>query len=227
MSRDLGGGTQARGGRKLEQVLEGARTVFLADGFDGASVDDIARAAGVSKATLYSYFPEKRLLFLEMARHECARHSFAHVYAHEEAEAQVDGEGAAKPCKQPPAQVLGRLAINMLNVLLSDVALKIFRVCVAEAERFPELGRQFFESGSLVERDRFKTYLRAAMARGELVVDDVDMAAEQWMALIRADLFPRLACNVISDASDADRERVAQGAVQMFLARYGVGASTG
>ena len=47
--------------------------VFLRDGFDGASVDDIAREAGVSKATLYSYFPDKRLLFLEVAKTECAR----------------------------------------------------------------------------------------------------------------------------------------------------------
>ena len=62
-----------RKGRKFDQVLEGARSVFLRDGFEGASVDDIARAAGVSKATLYSYFPDKRLLFLEVARCECNR----------------------------------------------------------------------------------------------------------------------------------------------------------
>ena len=60
-----------RTGRKFDQVLEGARTIFLAVGFEGASVDDIAREAGVSKATLYSYFPDKRLLFTEVARTEC------------------------------------------------------------------------------------------------------------------------------------------------------------
>lgn len=57
-------------GRKFDQVLEGARLVFLQDGYEGASVDDIARAAGVSKATLYSYFPDKRLLFMEVAKIE-------------------------------------------------------------------------------------------------------------------------------------------------------------
>ena len=61
-----------RTGRKFDQVIAGARAVFLADGFEGASVDDIAKAAGVSKATLYSYFPDKRLLFLEVARTECS-----------------------------------------------------------------------------------------------------------------------------------------------------------
>ena len=61
--------TVVRTGRKFDQVLAGAREVFMADGFEGASVDDIARAAGVSKATLYSYFPDKKLLFMEVARH--------------------------------------------------------------------------------------------------------------------------------------------------------------
>ncbi len=60
-------------GRKFLQVLEGARTIFLRDGFEGAAVDDIAREAGVSKATLYSYFPDKRVMFMEVFRNELAR----------------------------------------------------------------------------------------------------------------------------------------------------------
>mgnify|MGYP000323024766 CR=1 FL=1 len=74
-----------RRGRKFDQVLAGARDIFLRDGFEGASVDDIARAAGVSKATLYSYFPDKRLLFMEVARAECLR-------AADEAEAMIDDD---------------------------------------------------------------------------------------------------------------------------------------
>ena len=64
-----------RKGRKFDQVLAGARAVFMADGFEGASVDEIARVAAVSKATLYSYFPDKRLLFMEVANAECQRQS--------------------------------------------------------------------------------------------------------------------------------------------------------
>lgn len=48
-----------RSGRKFAQMLEGARQIFLALDFQEATVDDIARAAGVSKATLFSYFPDK------------------------------------------------------------------------------------------------------------------------------------------------------------------------
>ncbi len=61
-------GAAPRKGRKFNQVLDGARTVFLRDGFEGASVDEIARVAAVSKATLYSYFADKKVLFAAVAK---------------------------------------------------------------------------------------------------------------------------------------------------------------
>ena len=57
-----------RRGRKFAQVVAGARQVFLEHGFVGASVDEIARVKDVFKATLYSYFPDKRMLFVEVVR---------------------------------------------------------------------------------------------------------------------------------------------------------------
>jgi len=196
-----------RRGRKFDQVLDGARKVFLADGFEGASVDDIAREAGVSKATLYSYFPDKRLLFMEVARSECARHA---------TQQQDFPEGSS------PRQVLTRVAHHILSVILSDVGQKIYRICVAETERFPDLGREFFASGPQVEREKLKSYLRAATARGELQIEDFEMATEQWAALLRTDLFPRMIFNLRDSVAEAEIHRVADAAVDMFLARYGV-----
>ncbi|AZV76495.1 TetR/AcrR family transcriptional regulator [Parasedimentitalea marina] len=200
--------TILRTGRKFDQVLEGARDVFMADGFEGASVDDIARAAGVSKATLYSYFPDKRLLFMEVARHECDR----------QAGATVD---MIETCCSPQ-QVLQVAARHILSVLLSDFGQKMFRICVAEAERFPDLGRQFYESGPMVVRARIREYLEQATERGELRIDDFDLAADQLAELCKADLFPRLMFNIDTDFTEADRNRVTKGAVETFLARYGV-----
>ncbi|NRB20537.1 MAG: TetR/AcrR family transcriptional regulator [Rhodobacteraceae bacterium] len=200
--------TILRTGRKFDQVLEGARDVFMADGFEGASVDDIARAAGVSKATLYSYFPDKRLLFMEVARHECDRQACATVDLIETS------------CS--PQQVLLVAARHILNVILSDFGQKMFRICVAEAERFPDLGRQFYESGPMVIRARIREYLELATARGELRIEDFDLAADQLAELCKADLFPRLMFNIDTDFNEADRERVTKGAVDTFLARYGV-----
>ncbi|MGR3760977.1 TetR/AcrR family transcriptional regulator [Roseobacteraceae bacterium NS-SX3] len=199
--------TILRTGRKFDQVLEGARKVFMADGFEGASVDDIARAAGVSKATLYSYFPDKRLLFMEVARNECAR----------QAGRQLDL--AADCCT--PAEVLRVAGRHILSMILSDFGLRMFRICVAEADRFPDLGRQFYESGPMMVRDRIKEYLQHAAARGELKIEDFDLAADQFAELCRADLFPRFIFNIETDFSEEARARIVNGAVETFLARYG------
>ena len=91
-------------GRKYDHVLNGAREIFLRDGFEGASVDAIAKAAGVSKATLYSYFSEKSILFIEVARTECRR--------------QADPALAALDLSAPPREVMSRAGHHMMEFLL-------------------------------------------------------------------------------------------------------------
>jgi TetR/AcrR family transcriptional repressor of mexJK operon len=72
---------QIKKGRKFDQVIEGA-AVFLREGFEGASVDEIARDAGVSKATLYSYFPDKQHLFLAVLRPNARQQSEVELLLH-------------------------------------------------------------------------------------------------------------------------------------------------
>ena len=195
-----------RTGRKFDQVLKGAREVFLADGFEGASVDDIARAAGVSKATLYSYFPDKRLLFMEVAHSECAL--------------QADAPMDLATCSSTPRQILRAAAGHILSISLSDFGMRMFRICVAEADRFPDLGRQFYESGPLLIRGKIRDYLCSAAARGELQIEDFDLAADQFAELCRADLVPRFLFNIDTHFSGEERNRIIEGAVETFLARY-------
>lgn len=199
--------TITRTGRKFDQVLAGARDVFMADGFEGASVDDIARAAGVSKATLYSYFPDKRLLFMEVATTECARMADRAL--------ELIGETAA------PRAVLTIAAGQLVPFLLSDFAQQCFRICVAERDRFPELGRAFYVSGPEMGRNRLCEYMTEAMERGELVIDDVEMAAEQFSELCRAKLWIRAAFGIQNTFTQEEIDDVVFNAVETFMARYG------
>lgn len=196
-----------RTGRKFAQVLAGAREVFMADGFEGASVDDIARAAGVSKATLYSYFPDKRLLFMEVANTEC------NLMA-EQALAQIEDS-------RPVREVLTVTGRHLVRFLLSDFSQQVFRICVAERERFPELGRAFYASGPEMGRDRLAEYLTCAVERGELMIDDLPMAAEQFLELCKVKLWTRAVFGIQTEFSDAETDEVVHHAVRMFLARYG------
>ena len=196
-----------RTGRKFQQVLDGAREIFLRDGFEGASVDDIAKAAGVSKATLYSYFPDKRLLFMEVVSTECNRQA-------EEAMELVDRNA-------PVRHVLELGARQMIQILTSRFSRQMFRICVAESDRFPELERKFYESGPLMGRQHIRDYLTEAVQRGELAITDYDLAADQFLELCKADIFAKTVFGIQSDFSPAEVERIAKGAVETFMARYG------
>jgi AcrR family transcriptional regulator len=198
---------KVRKGRKFDQVLAGARQVFMADGFEGASVDEIARVAQVSKATLYSYFPDKRLLFMAVANAECSRQSDA-------AMDQID-------MTAPPRAVLTQAGWHFLRFITSTFGQQIFRMCVAEGERFPELGRQFYHSGPAVMRAEMAEYFVQAQARGELRVEDPLLAADQFGELCKADIWTRLIFGVVQSVSDAEIGRVVDGAVETFMARYG------
>lgn len=203
----MSGGAEIRRGRKFGQVLAGARDIFLRDGFEGASVDDIARAAGVSKATLYSYFPDKRLLFMEVARAECLR-------AADEAEALIDDDAAV-------ADVLRLAGERIVAFAQSDFGQRMFRMCVAEADRFPALGAAFYDSGPKLIRERLTRYLAKAVERGELRIEDLDLAADQFAQLCKANLHDRAVFGQ-GVATPRDVARVVGGAVEMFMARYGV-----
>ena len=194
-------------GRKYDQVLLGAREVFFRDGFDGASVDDIAVAAKVSKATLYSYFRDKRYLFVEIAMEECR--------------AQAENAAHEIDFTAPPRQVLTIAADRLTAFLLSDLGLGIFRLCVAESQKFPEIGQAFFETGPEAARQILIAYMQGAIERGELIVEDLAMAADQFGEMCKADIFLRLVFGVVDTYSEDERQRVIKEAVETFLARYG------
>lgn len=194
-------------GRKIDQVIAGARTVFMRDGFEGASVDEIAREAGVSKATLYSYFSDKRLLFMEVAKVECRSQT----------DAAVDEIDLTAPVRA----VLTDAARHLIGFFLSDVGQQIFRIVIAESGRFPDLGREFWDNGPGRGRAVLAAYFEAAMDRGELQIDDLQLAADQFAELCKAGLHTKVMIGVQSSFTEAEVERVVKGTVDMFLARYG------
>ncbi|WP_306044389.1 TetR/AcrR family transcriptional regulator [Nioella sp. MMSF_3534] len=193
-------------GRKFDQVIAGAREVFLREGFEGASVDQIARDAGVSKATLYSYFPDKQALFMAVLTSQC----------------QMQSEQAMgiEILQRPVPEALYSIARSFLNFLMSDFSIQVFRVCVAESNRFPELGRAFYDSGPKQVLDQIASYLGSEKVAQELKIDDPYMAADQFLQLCRADMLLRRILNVETDDSPDKMDRIARETVATFLARY-------
>jgi AcrR family transcriptional regulator len=191
---------------KRRQIIEGARAVFLAQGFDAASMNDIARAAGVSKGTLYVYFRHKEELFEAIVEQEC--------------DAQAEGIFDFDPNDRDVEAVLTRLGNAYVKFLCRPEKASAIRTVIAIADRMPEVGRKFYESGPERGKSLLINYLTAEIAAGALAIDDVEVAAAQLMESFQAMLFKPMVFNFAPTPTLAEIERVVRVAVRTFLAAY-------
>ncbi len=190
---------------KRRQILDGAMRVFLDKGFDAASMSEIARASGVSKGTLYVYFEDKQTLFDAIVQERCHIHA-ERVFEFDHTDHAVE-------------EVLSRLGVDFAAVMCRPENFSGVRAVIAIAERMPELGRKFYETGPLLAINKLAAYLDAQVAVGVLVIEDTEVAAAQFIDAVLATLFKPMLFNY----ETATRERidyVVGIAVRMFVAAY-------
>jgi AcrR family transcriptional regulator len=195
---------------KRRQIIEGARAVFLAQGFDAASMNDIARAAGVSKGTLYVYFKHKEELFEAIVEQEC--------------DAQAEGIFDFDANDHDIEAALTRLGVAYVKFLCRPEKASAIRTVIAIADRMPEVGRKFYESGPERGKSLLISYLAAQIAAGVLAIDDLEVAAVQLMESFQAMLFKPMVFNFAPTPTPDQIERVVHVAVRTFLAAYRVSA---
>ena len=190
---------------KMRQILAAARKIFLQLGYEAASMDAIARQAGVSKATLYTHFDGKHALFAALIVLECRHLS--------------DAIGQRALDEPDIRLALRRLAHDFNNLLCTEESLAMYRIVVAETPRFPELGLVFYNSGPKVMIDRIADLLRRAADRGLLNIPDAHLAAVQFISLVRGDThLTRILGVASSKTMPAD---YVESGVDLFLAGYG------
>ena len=202
-SEEAVGGDRA----KRRQILDGARRVFLSAGFDGASMGEIAKAARVSKGTLYVYFDSKEALFEALTLEERAGLAEA-VFRLDENEPDV-------------RSAMRRLGISFLEAMLKPDHISSIRMVIGATDKFPRFGQSFYEAGPRTGARRLKTYLEAQVAAGRLRTDDPDSAAEQFLALCSARLYKRAIFGVPADLGARAFEREVDSALNVFFAAYG------
>lgn len=195
-------------GAKRRQIVEGARAMFLAQGFDAASMSDIAKAAGVSKGTLYVYFANKEQLFEAIVREECMFHAEG-VFDFDAADHDVGG-------------MLTRLGVAYIEFLCRPEKASALRTVIAIADRMPEIGRVFYETGPAVGIAQLAAYLQAQTEAGVLAVDDAEIAAAQFMDACKSTLVLPVLCN-FGNTPPLHRIAYVVGiAVKSFLAAYAI-----
>lgn len=201
--------TQARTDRKRKAVLDAATRVFLRGGHR-ASMDEIASLAGVSKQTLYKQFGSKDELFVEIVMSTVDR-----------ASDQVVAEVAKLGTTGDLDGELRDLAHRQLRAALEPAVVQLRRLVIAEAGRFPELGRAFHERGpGRTIATLTQTFARLA-EQGFLQIADPATAATQFKWLVMA--HPVNQVMLLGDEHALDNDQLGRhvrGAVDLFLAVY-------
>ena len=167
----------------------------------------IAACAGVSKGTLYNYFNSKAELFSAWVAQECQR-NLSHVFDRND----LDGQLRAG---------LLTLGDRIVRMMMSPTALTIYRLTVAEASKFPDLARGFYEAGPERATAFMAAWLDAQLAAGHLAIPDTTFAAEQFFALCQTRIGMRRRLGLLSEIDEEMLHQVVEGAVVMFLNTYG------
>ncbi len=192
---------------KRRQILAGARRVFAELGFERASVDVIASRAGVSKATIYKHYDDKRALFLACVEQDA-----------EEMRARLSA------CAGEPAgdveQTLQRLGERMTVLMVSPDIVALWRQIISEVVRLPEIGQTIFERGPDVIYVALASYLERWDRNGALRIEDARSAAVQFLALCQGELVTRSRLGILAHPVDEQVRETVKRAVRTFVRAY-------
>lgn len=192
--------------QKRQQLLSSAQAAFLSQGFARANVNIIAKDARVSITTLYKHFSSKEALFGAV---------MASLW--QELHGSLEGKELSR---YEPREALALVGTEYANLLQGRTIRGLFRVLIAEAEQFPELGRQLYQHSKKPYLDKLEVYLRLQVEVGELDIGNVPLATRQFLGMINDLLFwPRLLI-VDFEPNKEDCETVVSEAVETFLKRY-------
>ncbi|MDC8755720.1 TetR/AcrR family transcriptional regulator [Erythrobacter sp. sf7] len=203
-----------RAGRPLDSakrraIIDTAARHFFEQGYAATSIEQVAADAGVSKVTIYNQFGEKRALFAAAVECECEK-----MRGHFSLDAMPQGTIRDR---------LTAIGEAIFAFLFRPEMIQFERRIAAETEAEPAIGAAFLEAGPWRMKHAFATWLRHAHDAGELVVDDAQLAAEQFVSMCKGmgDLERRFGAEVTPE----NRARRIHGAVDVFLAAYGVPTS--
>ncbi|MFG1428817.1 TetR/AcrR family transcriptional regulator [Roseixanthobacter glucoisosaccharinicivorans] len=200
----------SRWGKSLERralILERAGEEFLDRGFAEASMDQISDAVGCSKGTLYVYFGSKDELFAESITAEIARR-VAITFSFAEPAGDVKA-------------TLRSIGCGYVAMFTDATVLAIYRSVIHERRRFPEIGRRFMDAGPRNARQMLSGYLADAAKAGALTaIADVNLAAQQFLALCQGQLLHDLLLGAAETPNRREIERQVDVALSAFFAIY-------
>lgn len=188
---------------KRQAIIDAATRMFLAHGYRNVSMDKIAQAAPVSKATLYNHFDSKPALLAAVVSALCT------ALLRTMTEAVTESDDVENNLK--------KIATSFMDLLFAEDGLAIYRLVIAESHDFPELGRLVYESGPLPALNWLENYLRRLNAGGRFNIADPTFAANAFFNLLKGDLYLPCLLAIKSLPSTDEKNRVINQVIPFYM----------
>ncbi|WP_327107202.1 TetR/AcrR family transcriptional regulator [Nonomuraea glycinis] len=205
---------EGRSARKRRAIMEAATELFLRNGYQGTSMDEVATLAAVSKQTVYKQFTDKEQLFSAIIIGATERvGDFTDVVTEFAGTEDLEKD-------------LGELARRYITAVIQPRTLQLRRLLIAEAGRFPAVARDYYQRAPGRTIDAFTETFRKLAGRGLLRIDDPSMAAGHFAWLILAQPMDKaMFFDEELQHTPTDLQRFADEGVRVFLAAYRTSAS--
>lgn len=196
---------------KRQGILAAAIEIFCAKGFTKASMDSIAKAADVSKQTVYSHFGNKDELFVASISQRCNEFRISAL---------------PKDVLLEPKVALLTFAESFIQLLLSDEGMAIHRVCISESQSNPKVSQLFYAAGPEQVIKQIAQLLASYNEQGLLKINDTQLAAIQFLSLIKGEAAMRREYNTELQINANDIESYLKSSVELYLRGYGYQAKS-
>ena len=193
---------------RRDAILAAASRIFIQRGFEGTSMELVAKAANVARRTLYNQFPEgKEALFGAVAEHMWKAFPVMDIATDEAALAD-------------PAAGLLRIGRAVAEFWAPPMAVAFLRMVIADGPRFPDLTRRFFEVGKTPAVSAVRNYIAELGHRGILNITNAELASRQFLGMIDESVLWVRVMGADEELSAAQAEEVVEQAVAIFLGHY-------
>ncbi len=194
-----------RAKQKHAAIIQAAKKIFLKQGFSATNMQDVTDLAKVSKRTVYHHFPDKTALFQAVLAEHWERINNASYFLNND---------------EMPEDALKKFAKNFLSFLYQRETVALFRLMIAESARFPTLCQTLLRQRKAPFTQALIDYLIAQKNMGNLKIKDVELAASQFMGLLKEDQFWPKLLGFIPELNPKRISTLVNSAIDVFLAAY-------
>lgn len=180
----------------------------MENGYEGASVGEIARQANASKQTLYSRYPTKAKLFMAVMGGRC--------------EGIFERIVTILESNEPAAIVLESFALELLDSQLKKRKdwQRLVRTIISGVEKFPELADMFWEIGPARAHKALSAFIAERVRKGELQANNPEEMAHVFLALCLGRYVLQDLLGVSPAPSTKNKRTYIREGVRVFLAAY-------